>query len=135
MTELYNKKEQTLIRKKLRKEMPSAEKVLWAKIRKKQINNYRFRRQYSIGKFVVDFYCRELRLAIEIDGGSHFINEQAENRDLVRQKFIESNKIKFLRFTNSDIYYHLENVLEMIYEHINKLPLPNPPLIKGRENE
>lgn len=72
MTKLYNQKRVKSKRKKLRSNMPLAEKLLWYNLRKKQVNNYKFRRQYSIGKYIVDFYCREAKLALEIDGDSHF---------------------------------------------------------------
>ncbi|MBI5765968.1 DUF559 domain-containing protein, partial [Candidatus Falkowbacteria bacterium] len=89
MTQIFNKNNKKELRKKLRNEMPSAEKVLWQKIRKKQIHNHRFRRQVSIGTFVVDFYCPELNLVIEADGANHFFDEKSENYDTSRQKYLE----------------------------------------------
>ena len=72
-----------------------------------------------MGNFVVDFYCPRLKLAIEIDGDSH-LEEGAEEYDMVRQEYIESTGIKFLRFTNNDIYHNLEGVLNSISEFISK---------------
>jgi len=86
-----------------------------------KINNwggYKFRRQYGVNKYVVDFYCPKLKLAIEIDGDSHFGN-QAIKYDQKRQSYIESFGIKFLRFTNNDIYNNIDEVLEVIINYIN----------------
>jgi len=98
--------------------MPPAEVILWSKLRGKNVKGYKFRRQYSVGTYIVDFYCAELKLAIEIDGESHFI-EGSEDRDRRRQEFIESTCIRFLRFTNTDVYERLDGVLEAI---MKKLP-------------
>lgn len=93
--------------------MPQAEVLLWSKIRGKQICGCKFRRQYSVGPYVIDFYCPEFKLAIELDGDSHF-GEGSERRDTARQVFIESFGIKFLRFSNEDVFRNLEAVLEAI---------------------
>ena len=90
-------------RKVLRSNMPLAEVILWSRLKGKQMEGYQFRRQYSIGHFVVDFYCPALRLAIELDGDSHYAgNEQLY--DTERQKQIKAYGIEVLRFTNRDIY-------------------------------
>jgi len=113
MTQLFNKEEVKDKRRALRKNMPPAEVILWSKLRGKNVKGYKFRRQYSVGTYIVDFYCAELKLAIEIDGESHFI-EGSEDRDRQRQEFIESAGIRFLRFTNTDVYERLDGVLETI---------------------
>jgi len=97
--------------------MPRAEIILWSKLKSKGLKNYKFRRQYSVNNFVMDFYCPKLRLAIEIDGDSHFL-EGADIRDRERQTAIESFGITFLRFTNREILGGLESVLEKIMEHL-----------------
>jgi very-short-patch-repair endonuclease len=66
---------------------------------------------------VVDFYCPRLKLAVELDGESHFI-EGAEKRDQERQKMIESCGVSFLRFTNGDVYERLEGVVEEILKRM-----------------
>jgi very-short-patch-repair endonuclease len=73
MTKLYNQSSERDKRRSLRNNMPLAEKIVWAKIRSQQIEKCRFRRQYSISAFVIDFYAPELKLALEIDGNSHFV--------------------------------------------------------------
>ena len=131
MTKIFNKKEYTLKRKKLRKDIPEAELILWKKLKNKKINNCKFRRQYGIGRFVVDFYCPKLNLAIEVDGGSHTATQYLENKDKKRQKKIEKLGIIFLRFNNSDIYYNLNNVLDVIYEKTNELITSPSPLLRN----
>ncbi len=118
MTRLYNKSTETLKRKNLRSNMPPAEVILWSQLKGRQIGGYKFRRQYSVEKFVVDFYCPELKLAIEIDGESHFV-EGAVERDEERQRIVESTGIRFVRFTNRDIYEKLHGVLCKINECVN----------------
>jgi len=74
---VYNHKEYKAVRRKLRKQEVSSEKILWSKLRNKQ-QKFRFRRQYGIGKYIVDFYCPKLKLAIEIDGATHFKDEEVK---------------------------------------------------------
>ena len=111
----YNNRGKKDLRKKLRNEAPQAERILWGKIQGSQLSNLKFRRQYGVGSFVIDFYCPKLRLAIEVDGDSHY-KDGAEVYDKKRQKYIEEHNIHFLRFTNDDIYNNLDGVLEMIAE-------------------
>ncbi len=117
MTQLFNKPEVKDKRRALRKNMPQAEVMLWSKLRGKNVKGYKFRRQYSVGTYIVDFYCAELKLAIEIDGESHFI-AGSEDHDRKRQAFIESAGIRFLRFTNTDVYERLDGVLEAIMDRL-----------------
>ena len=74
---------------------------------------YKFRRQYGVGPYVIDFFCPALRLAVEIDGESHFVSG-GNDYDEQRQAFIESFGIRFLRFTNRDVFDNLTGVLETI---------------------
>ncbi len=105
--------------------MPQAEVILWSRLKGKGLRGYKFRRQYSVDKFVIDFYCPGLKLAIEIDGDSHFV-EGVEISDRERQTIIESYGIHFLRFTNKEIYEKLDEVMEKIMEYIQKPPLTPP---------
>ena len=104
-------------RKNLRNNIPKAEVILWQQLQGNKLDGLKFRRQYGIGPYVVDFYCVKCRLAIEIDGDSHF-EKGAREYDKKRQKFIERFNIKFLRFTNSDIYENLDGVTEMISNEV-----------------
>lgn len=100
--------------------MPRAEVILWSRIRKKQILDCRFRRQYSVGSYVLDFYCPEIKLAIEIDGESHF-RSLAEEYDKAREDEIKQVGIQFLRFQNTDVYKNLNRVLQTIYEKVEEI--------------
>ena len=135
MTRIYNKTEEKIKRKVLRSSMPRDEVILWSKLKGKKLGGYKFRHQYSVGKFVIDFYCPELRLAVEVDGDSHYV-EGAEISDRERQAIIEFFGITFLRFTNWEIYENLDGVLVKIARHTDKLLASfNPsvsPLGKGR---
>lgn len=85
---------------------------------------------------MIDFYCPELKLAIEIDGESHFQND-APIYDAARQEFLEAIGMTVLRFTNQQVYGDLDAVIETIALKIQELkdrPLPSPPLCKGREH-
>jgi very-short-patch-repair endonuclease len=110
---LYNNPEVKRRRQNLRNAAPTAEQLLWRHIKGKQLNGIKFRRQYGVGPFVIDFYCPELRLAIEVDGDSH-LREGAKEYDERRQKYIENFNIQFLRFANIDVYKNIDDVLETI---------------------
>jgi len=120
MTRIFNRSENKNRRRELRREMPRAEVILWSKLRARQIEGYKLRRQYSVGPYVLDFYCPAVKLAIELDGDSHF-GEDAENKDARRQGYIESFGIRFLRFTNIDVFNNLEAVLDKIAETIEQM--------------
>jgi len=109
----YNRPERKRLRKKLRNEAPKAEQKLWEHLRGNQLKGLKFRRQYGVGPYVIDFYCPYLRLAIEIDGDSHY-EEAARAYDQKRQQYIEKHNVHFLRFTNDDIYNSLEGVVDDI---------------------
>jgi len=141
MTKLFNKTSEKLKRRQLRKNMTKAEAIVWQKLRCKQLENCKFRNQYSVDRFVLDFYSPEIKLAIEIDGESHFQQGVAQY-DEERQIFIESAGIKFLRFTNKDVYENLNSVLETIAYRIrdlrgcylaDRLP-PQLPLLRGEQD-
>lgn len=101
------------IRKMLRNDQTEHERILWSRLRNKQLNRLKFYRQYSIGNYVVDFYCPKKRLGIELDGGQH--NEaKSIQYDHGRTDFIAQQGITLLRFWNNEIKTNLEGVLESI---------------------
>lgn len=118
MKKIFNRKGEKALRQYLRNNMPEAERLLWAKLKGKQLGAYKFRRQNSINQYSLDFYCPKAKLAIEIDGDSHF-DEEAEDSDRERQRVIESYGIRVLRFTNNEVYNNLEGVLETILEDLS----------------
>ena len=99
---VYNHKEYKTIRRNLRKQEVGEEKILWSKLRNKQ-QEFRFRRQYGIGKYIIDFYCPKLKFALEIDGVTHFEDEEIRN-DLIREKFLNRFGVEIRRYTNNDVY-------------------------------
>ena len=113
MTQYFNRASEKENRRLLRNNMPKAEAAIWSMLRSKQLLGYKFRRQYSVGRYIVDFYCPELKLAVEIDGDSHY-QDRSKNSDKHRQAFIETFGIKFLRFTNEDVIKNLEGVVEIV---------------------
>lgn len=107
---MFNDETKKSFRQSLRNNMPSPEVILWSKLKGKQINRLKFRRQYGVGRYVLDFYCPERRLAIEIDGDSHY-TDSAKSYDKTRENFLLNLNIKTLRFTNQDILNNLNSVL------------------------
>ena len=101
--------------------MTNAEVLLWSELKNRQLKGVKFRRQQGIGPYVIDFYCPKFKLAIELDGSSHFDDEKIYKYDQKRQKYIESFGIKFLRFTNQDIYKNLTLVLHEILWEIGQI--------------
>jgi len=120
MTRIYNKIELKNVRRKLRKEQTYAEKIAWMVLRDRNYFGCKFRRQFSVDKYVIDFYSPELKLAIELDGSVH--NEPDQKLyDIERQKFLESIGITFLRFTNEEFVDNGDYAVNKIKETIKKL--------------
>ncbi|MFH0874080.1 MAG: endonuclease domain-containing protein [Candidatus Komeilibacteria bacterium] len=120
MTKLFNKPEETFKRRILRVNNPLAELRMWYLLRNRRLNNQKFRRQYGIGSFVVDFYCPEAKLVIEIDGATHSTKGELEN-DQKRQDYIESLGLTVIRFTNEEVYYRPDRVLRKIRRVLKQL--------------
>jgi very-short-patch-repair endonuclease len=99
--------------KQLRKSSTEAERVLWHSLRARQIEGLKFRRQQPIGGHIVDFACLEKALVIEVDGGQHGEDAQAE-KDGARDRWLESEGFTVLRFWNHDVLSNTEGVLETI---------------------
>lgn len=125
MTRIYNKTSERDKRRALRKSMTKAEALLWPHLSGNQRLGFKFRRQYSVGAFVLDFYCPALKLAIELDGASHE-GAEAAAYDGNRQAFIESFGIQFLRFSNAQVYTGLEGVVAAIEAKARELSEERP---------
>lgn len=97
-------------RRELRRNQSDAEGAFWAKVRNKQFFGMKFFRQYSVGPYVLDFYCPTLRLAVELDGGQH---NQSNNRqhDAVRSDYLKAQGIDVMRFWNNEVLIDIESVL------------------------
>lgn len=100
------------VRKFLRHNPVKAEEVLWNHLRRCQIG-YKFRRQFSIGNFVVDFYCHSLKLGIELDGWTHE-SEKIRQKDQIKQNFLEVNGYCVLRIKNEEVFGDISKLLKKI---------------------
>jgi len=113
---LYNKRLKPLAGS-LRSDMTDAEKLLWSKIRRKQLKGYQFYRQKIIGNYIADFYCPKLKLVIEVDGGQHYSAEGLQN-DCTRDAYMAGIGITVVRFSDRDVLMNLEAVLEEIWKRL-----------------
>ncbi len=110
-----------LLGRRLRDNLTDAEKLLWRKIRKKQIGNLQFYRQRPIGSYIADFYCDKAKLIIEIDGGQHYEKENIL-KDRTRDEYFRKIGLRVVRFTNLDILKNIDNVVESVYQKIKNPP-------------
>lgn len=101
------------LRKKLRNNLTPAEAKFWKVIQNSNLEGRKFRRQHSIGKYILDFYCPSEKLAVELDGQVHF-NDSARVYDFERRRFLEEYGIKILRFENKRVFEDLEWMLDVI---------------------
>ena len=100
-------------RQELRSYGTAAEAVLWKSLRRRQLLGKKFRRQYSIGRYIVDFYCPENRLVVELDGDAHF-STTIEGYESERTQFLNGLGLTIVRFENRDLLENLDGVLEAI---------------------
>jgi len=129
----YEKK-LTILAQKNRKNPTEAEKTLWYQIlQKKQFKKFKFTRQKPLLKYIVDFYCAELKLVIEVDGDTHAEQKQYDTK---RTEELERQGIKVMRYTNSEVLKNIEGVYQNLTDVVNKISQthPNPPL-SGREHK
>jgi very-short-patch-repair endonuclease len=128
---MHNKK--LNLARKLRRNMTPAETKLWGYLRNRQLMDLKFRRQQPIDRYVVDFVCFEKKLVIELDGSQHLENEKEDNR---RSQKLNENGLEVIRFTNNEVMYEIEAVIEEIMNNCEKTdrthPHPTSP-IKGEE--
>ncbi|MDP2361829.1 MAG: DUF559 domain-containing protein [bacterium] len=94
--------------RRMRRDMTSYERCLWSMLRKKQLNGLRFRRQHVVGPYIVDFYCAEHRLAIELDGVQHQVDKSQDER---RSAWLSQQGVRVIRFQNNDVSDRLAWVL------------------------
>ena len=113
MEPIHNKKELLANRKALRNNSTAPEAILWRCLQKSQLEGRKFRRQHSVGNYILDFYCPKEQLAIELDGAHHFTFHGSLN-DEERDIFLGSLNIRVLRFENRLLKENLEGVLEEI---------------------
>jgi very-short-patch-repair endonuclease len=97
--------------------MIEAERVLWSRIRGKQLKGLQVYRQKPIGRFVVDFYCPKAKLVIELDGGQHY-TEELQARDEARDRYVMTQGLRTLRFSDKEVFENLTGVLEEIWNRV-----------------
>ncbi len=114
----HNRKSMKELRRHLRRSLTSAEATLWKALQGSKLAGKKFRRQHSIGNYVVDFYCPECKLAVELDGEKHF-NSMASEYDLRRTEFLGRRNIRLLRFENRAVFEHSDGVLEAIRNYLS----------------
>lgn len=122
---IFNQPQYKKRRQELRQQPSSAEARLWWYLQNRRFYGFKFRRQQGIGQYVVDFYCPKLRLAIEVDGDSHFEPDNIVN-DKHRQQWIEDLGIRVVRFTNNEVLEDTFGVLSSLKMFISKPPYTPP---------
>jgi very-short-patch-repair endonuclease len=100
--------------RQLRKNMTDAERLLWSKIRGKQLKGLQVYRQKPMDRFIVDFYCPKANLVIELDGGQHY-GERIRRRDDLRDRYMKSVGLRVLRFSDREVFENMTGVLEKIW--------------------
>jgi len=116
---VHNSKSLESNRKELRNTLTPAEAFLWTQLKKGQLAGKKFRRQYSVGPYILDFYCPEMRLAVELDGAPHF-NVIGQERDAIKDRYLEEQGVLVLRFENRDVFADLEYVLGVIKKNFER---------------
>ena len=114
--QLHNKKSLESFRKTNRNNSTSGEAFLWTLLKNKQLAGRKFRRQHSVGYYILDFYCPAEKLAIELDGAYHF-SEEGKKYDEKRIKYLSSVNIRVVRFENEQVFNSPEGVLHEIKKH------------------
>src|SRR5262245_8187356 len=110
---IYNTRSTSDFRKHLRNSLTPVEAILWKNLQGRKLSGKKFRRQFGIGPYIVDFYCPECRLAIELDGAPHFTDRGGEH-DAERTAYLKGCGVEVMRFENNAIREDIENVLELI---------------------
>jgi len=111
--QIHNRKGLEPYRKKLRNNPTSAEATLWCELQRKQLDGRKFRRQHSVGSYILDFYCPLEKLCVELDGAGHF-TEEGIAYDKERTEYLNSLNIRVIRFKNIDVFERMEKVLSEI---------------------
>ncbi len=99
----------------LGKNMTDAERLMWSRLRRKQINGKPFYRQKIVGDYIVDFYCSTAELAVEIDGGQHY-TVKGSVKDTRRDRYLRTQGLTVLRFSDREVFENLNGILERIVE-------------------
>jgi very-short-patch-repair endonuclease len=113
----------TAVAKELRQNSTGAERLLWQRLKARQLDGLKFRRQEQVGRFIADFVCYEKGVIVEADGGNHALEKE---KDEERTEWLNSQGFTVLRFWNNEILTNIEGVMEVIRMQCMKPPLPGP---------
>jgi very-short-patch-repair endonuclease len=113
------RKDLKLLARRLRKNSTLSEVLLWNEIKRKRVHGYEFHRQVPLLDYIVDFYCHELRLIIEIDGSSHD-DPDVQANDEIRQSTLEEYNLRFLRYDDLDVKKDISWVVADIYRWVEE---------------
>jgi very-short-patch-repair endonuclease len=120
-------KASTKTARRLRRNQTDAERAIWFRLRDRRLGGWKFRRQFPIDRFVVDFFCADARLIVEVDGGQHAVQAEA---DAQRTRILEAMGYLVLRYWNNDVMRNIDGVIEDISttleNHRSEPPHPNP---------
>jgi len=111
--------------KQLRVDQTNAERKFWRNVRGRGFAGFKFRRQYSIGPYIADFACLEIRLIVELDGGQH-AEGHARVYDDKRTAYLESKGFRVRRFWNVDVLTNIDGVLESLFRELQSVDTPSP---------
>ena len=120
MQPIHNRAALKARRRELRSSLTPAEAAWWKSLRGSMVNGKKFRRQHSVGPFILDFYCPECRLAVELDGQTHF-NPVSWEGDIRRTEYLKKLNIRVLRFENREVFECLDWVLREIGQHLTNI--------------
>jgi very-short-patch-repair endonuclease len=109
--------------KRLRRTQTDAERILWFRLRDRRLNGWKFRRQFPVDRYVVDFFCADAHLIVELDGGQHAVRADA---DAQRTKVLGAMGYMVLRYWNNDVMQNIDGILEDIYSALER-HRPEPP--------
>ena len=101
--------------RQLRSAPTDAEIRLWSRLRRKQLDGFRFRRQQPIGPYIVDFFCPDAKLIVEVDGGQHNVEEEKDAR---RTRWLEARGYRVIRFWNNDVLSNTDGVVLTVLEEL-----------------
>lgn len=124
----YNRKLKNTART-LRKNITDTEGLLWSRIRRKQLKEYQFYRQKTLGDYIVDFYCPSAKLIIELDGSQHY-GEKGLKKDNVRDQYLLGLGFQLVRFPSTEVFGNIDGIVSEIYDRLPEKS-PRPPLQKG----
>jgi len=122
------------LKRRLRSDVTGPETRLWSRLRARQLQGLKFRRQHGIGPYIVDFYCPEQSLVIEVDGDSHADADQIV-KDQLRDRYFQSLGLRVIRYINDDIVKNLDGVLEDLAERLSSGSTSPHPSLRRRGEE